>query len=309
MRRISATLVIALLVVLILLTYMFFFQVSFHEVAIKVRFGHADEGSVIRDPGLKFRWPWPIESIHRFDIRLRTLDLPETEIKTADDKNVVFGAYAVWQIENPYVFFTSLQGVGDAENQMRTVISGYIAAVVGQTALSDFVSLDAEHVDESYDRLLARIRDLSAPQLLSQHGIALREVSVRRISLPQETTQQVFESMRQERNKIAASYREEGKSQAAAIVAQATAEADQIMAFADRRAQEVRSEGIQAATALFEKIAAEDSEFFEWLRWLDALKAALAQNTTIFIDEQSPLHGPFVQPPVSIEPEAQQHEE
>ena len=41
-----------------------------------------------------------------------------------------------------------------------------------------------------------------------------------------------------------------------------------------------------------------DRELFEWLRWLDALKATLKQRTTIFLDQDSPLFGPFVNPPV-----------
>ena len=66
-----------------------------------------------------------------------------------------------------------------------------------------------------------------------------------------------------------------------------------------RRAKEIESAGIQASTRILALIAPEDREFFEWLRWLDALKQSLAQKTTFFLDERSPLFEPFVRPPVA----------
>lgn len=309
MKRLSVpTLVVASLVVLILLARMFTYQVGFNQVAVKVRLGQADEDSVVREPGLKLKWPPPIERVVLFDTRLRTLDLPETEIKTVDGKNVIVGLYAVWRVADALQFFKERDR---AEEQMRSRIAQQMAAVIGQASLADFVNLDAAQVDRNYDRLLAEMRDLTAERdgqvvhvggvwqgLMNDYGVDVVELGVRRISLPKETTQQVFESMRQERSRIATRYREEGKSRAAAIVAQAEQQEKQILAFAQRLAQEIRSAGTQAATRIYAQIQTEDREFFEWLRWLDALRAALAQRTTIFLDQNSPLWAPFVQPPV-----------
>lgn len=298
------TLLVAGLVVLILVIFAFSYQVSFHEVAIKVRFGQADEQSVVREPGLRFRWPWPIESVASYDVRLRTLDTPEAEIKTVDGKNVIVSAYAVWQIEEPLQFYRRVprRSVEEAEKQMRSRISQVQAAVIGQSTLADFVNLDAEQTDRSYDRLLQQMRDGVAPGLLADYGIAVRRIGIRRISLPREAAEQVFESMRQERSKLAARYRQEGRSRAEGIKARAEANAKQILAFAERRAKEIESAGIRASTRILEMIPREDREFFEWLRWLDALEASLAQKTTIFLDMKSPLFAPFVQPPVAVPP-------
>ncbi len=302
MNRVSiSTLIIGGLVVCILLTYAFTYQVAFHEVAIKVRLGRADQDSVMRTPGLKFRLPWPVEAIQTYDIRLRTMDTPETEVKTFDGKNVIIGAYAIWQIENPLQFFKRVRTVAEAERQMRSRIGQVQAAVIGQSNLSDFVNLDAAQVDANFDRILTTMRDGVAPKLLEDYGVAVQEIGIRRISLPKETTQQVFASMTQERNKQATTYREEGKAEAAAIVARAAQEANQILSFAERKAEEIRSAGTQAATRIYARIQDEDREFFEWLRWLDALRAALSQQTTIFLDEKSPFFAPFVNPPVSYE--------
>jgi len=302
MSRVSLpTVLVAILVVAILLAYAFSYQVGFNEVAVKVRLGRADENSVIREPGLRFRWPWPVESITKYDVRLRTLDTPESEIKTVDGKNVIVGAYAVWQIADPLQFYRRVpfRSVSEAEKQMRARITQVQAAVIGQSTLADFVNLDAAETDRNYDRLLAQMLDGVAAGLLADYGIRVRQIGIRRISLPKEAAQQVFESMRQERNKLAARYRQEGKSRAEGIKARAEANAKQILAFAERRAREIESAGIRASTRILETIPAEDRDFFVWLRWLDALQATLSQKTTIFLDQESPFFEPFVRPPAT----------
>jgi membrane protease subunit HflC len=290
------TIIVALLVVLILLAYAFTFQVDFYDAAVKIRLGKAQE--TVTTPGLKWRWPWPIESIARYDIRLRTLDLPETEIKTADGKNVIFGAYAVWRIEDALQLHKRSPSIADVEEQMRSRISQVQAAMVGQRTLEDFVNLDRELLEASYDDMLAAMLDRVKDGLRRDYGVRVERIGVRRISLPQEVTQDVFKSMIQDRKTQAARYREEGKSRADAITARAEADARQIMSFAQRKAQEIRSAGYQASARILAQIDQEDREFFEYLRWLDALKASLKQRTTIFLDIDSPLFEPFVSPPL-----------
>ena len=299
MSRISATnLCFGGLVVLILLAFAFTHQVAFNEVAVRVRFGKADASSVIDQPGLKFRWPWPVDLIQTYDKRLRTLDTPETEIKTVDGKMVIVGAYVVWRLTDPLKFYLRVpeRSVAGAEKLMRPLLSQAQAAVIGQTTLSDFVSLDTEQKDATYERLLTQMLEGVKPQV-EGYGIEVRRIGLRRISLPKEATQQVFASMQQERNRLAARYRQEGKSKAEGIKARAEANAQQILAFANRRAKEIESAGIAASTQILKKIQQEDANLFILLRELDALRAALSQKTTIFLDEKSPLFDPFVRPP------------
>lgn len=317
MSRVSLpTLFIAGLVVLILLAFACTHEVAFNEVAVKVRAGHADANSVIREPGIKFRWPWPIEEIETYDIRLHVLDTPEIEIKTADGKNVIVASYAVWVIEDPLKLYSSVPGhsVAEVENQMRSRLTQAQAGVIGKSTLSDFVSLDGAQTEASYGALLKKMLDgvetredgtsvdIGVRQTVKRdYGIDIKKIGIRRISLPKDATQQVFESMRQERNRMAATYRQEGKSKAEGIKARAEQAAKQILAFADTRAQEITSAGVKASTRILSQIPEADRDFFEWLRWLDALKAALEQKTTIFLDEKSPFFDPFVRPPVSPE--------
>jgi membrane protease subunit HflC len=301
------TLLTATIVVAVLLVYMFTYQVRFSEVAVKVRFGKVV--GIVGEPGLGLRWPWPIETIKKYDVRLRVLDTLESEIKTKDGKNIIVGNYALWRIKDPLKFHNVVKTVPAAEETLRARIDQRRVAVVGNVDLSAFVNLDQEAVNASYDALehaLLRGQQETGTgaslqdAVLNDFGIELVKVDIRRVSLPEETTRSVFEQMVAERQAEAARFREAGKSRAESITARAESDAKQILAFANRKAAEIEATGIEAATTILEQIEREDAEFFEWLRWLDALKVALRERSTIFLDSSSDLFRHF-QAPVPLE--------
>ena len=225
----------------------------------------------------------------------------------------MIGIYAIWRIKEPLKFMKKVKTVAEAEKQLRGRINTRRAAVIGNEDLSAFVNLNKTRVDDTYDRIEDNLlneriedgdgKDTSLKEgVLNDYGIELVRVGIRRISLLETTTQSVFQQMVAERQKEAARFREEGKSQAQTVVAQAEAASQQILAFAGRKAAETRTQGIRASTRILEQIAAEDAEFFEWLRWLDALRVSLRQRSTIFLDSDSALFEPFVAPPAALEP-------
>jgi len=297
MRKIPiASFATALVLVCVLLAYMFTYQVRFSEVAVRVRLGKADEGSVVNEPGIKPRYPWPIDSVVKYDRRLQLTDTPETEIKTRDGKNIIVGLYALWRIDDPLKFLTSVETVNVAVQQMRTRINKAKAEAVGERDMSTFVSLDDAQIRQNYAELEQQLLDSAGPGLRSDYGIELVQLGIRRISLPEEVTQSVFQQMIQEREALATRYRQEGIARANAIKGQADSDAEQILSFADRKAQEIESTGIQASTRILAGIAPEDREFFNYLRWLDALKASLKERATIFLDANSSFYKHFEKP-------------
>jgi modulator of FtsH protease HflC len=311
MKRISfATWLTAGIVVAVLVIYALTFQVRFSEVAVRVRWGKPV--GVVKAPGIYWRWPWPIETNRKYDQRLRTLDAKEAQVNTKDGRSVIVGVYAIWKIKDPYVFSisTSSGTVAEVEQQLRNRINQRRAAVIGNENLSSFINLNEEVVEKSYNELETAMLTGQQTEVgqtgsslqeaaLKDFGIHVEKVALRRISLPEDTTQKVFEQMMAERQKVAAQFREGGKARAEAITAQAEGARKQILAFADSKGAEYKSEGVKAGTSILEKIQAEDADFFEWLRWLDALKAALKQKSTIFLDSNSALFKPFVEPPTS----------
>ncbi|MBN2448049.1 MAG: hypothetical protein JXO22_15070 [Phycisphaerae bacterium] len=293
-----ATLIVAAGLFVLFAIYACSFQVRFSDVVVKVTLGKADESSVYDQPGWKFRWPWPIETITRYDRRLRTLDIPELEIKTRDEKNVIVGAYALWKITNPLQFYKSAPNELGAIEQIRARLNQVRAAAVGRREMIEFVNLNEAILNASYDALEAEMLSEAKAGIAKDYGVDLVRFELRRNSLPTEATQAVFEQMRKEREIKATGYAQAGKSAASTIEAKAKANADQIMSFAARRAQEIASAGVQASTHILARIEDQDREFFEWLRWLDAVKAALQQRSTIFLDSNSPMFRVLNEPAV-----------
>ena len=296
MKRIPLpTVITAIILVLILATYSITYQVRFSEAAVKVRFGKPKD--VVTNPGLKLKWPYPIETVKNYDIRLRVLDTPETEIKTVDAQNVIVGCFAIWHIKDPLLFFITVPAEHTAEDKLRDRINESRAKVIGQHNWSDFVNLDTKLVEERYAQIEREMLEDCQAGIEKDYGVKVQRVGIWRVSLPEEATDSVQKSMKQERNRMAARYREEGESLKEAIIARADSQSKQILAFAERKAKELEAAGVKASQRIFEQIAKEDTEFFIWLRWLEALQVALAQRTTIFLDSNSEVFKRFSEPP------------
>lgn len=286
----------ALVLIVILVFYAITYQVRFSESVVKVRLGRP-VGDPISKPGLKFKWPPPIETVRHYDVRLRMLDTPETEIKTADGQNIIVGCFAIWKIADPLLFYQRVPVERTAEEKLRARVNESRAKVIGQHAWADFVNLDSELIERNWKQIEKEMLDAAAGGILTDYGVKLERIGIWRISLPEEATQSVQKSMIQERNRMAARYREEGESIKQAIIARAQSQSDQVMAFTERKAKEIEGAGVRAAQRVFEQIPEQDADFFIWLRWLDALESSLKTKTTIFIDSHNELFKHFAEPP------------
>ena len=80
----------------VLLLYMCTFQVKFTEVAIVKTWGKPADNP-ITTPGLKFKWPYPIEQAKLYDKRTRILSDRTEETRTEDGKNLLLTTYTLWK--------------------------------------------------------------------------------------------------------------------------------------------------------------------------------------------------------------------
>lgn len=299
MKRIPLpTIITAAALILILVIYALTFQVRFNEAAVRVRFGRP-ASAAITAPGLKFRWPPPFETVQKYDTRLRVLNTNESEIKTRDGQNIVVGCFAVWRVADPLQFLIRVKSIGEAEKVLRQRIEEIRATVIGRHDLAEFVNLDRGAVDSSFDTIQAEMLADAGQGIRTDYGIELSRVAIRRISLPDSATQTVQEAMKKDRERLATRYTKEGEAAREAIKAEAESVRDRILQFADRRAQEITSEGVKATTGILASIQAEDEDFYLWLRSLEALEASLKQKATIFMDSSSELFDAFMRPEVS----------
>lgn len=293
------TLITALLLVVMLVVYWVTYEVRYSESVVKIRLGKPV--ATVRDPGLHFKWPPPIEYVKKLDNRFEVLEVKETEVQTADQQNIIVGVFAVWRIEDPLLYYKRLESETKARESLSSRVSETRAKILGQHRWSDLINLDQQRVDQSWDRVEAdMLADLKS-DIATEYGIELKRVGLRRVSLPEEATAKVLEAMQKERERLAEKFVKEGEALRESVKARAESERDSILAFAERKAREIESAGIRAAERIFARIPSEDTEFFNWLRTLEAIEAAFAGGRgTIFLGSEDPISRTIAAPPRSL---------
>jgi membrane protease subunit HflC len=278
------TILIGCLLALALLSRMFLYQVRYDQVAIRTLFDRADANSVQETPGLKWRLPWPIHQVTHYSKRLQLLEDRLEELQTADGKSVIVRTYLTWRIADPLAFYVALKDPAEAKRQLssrlrevRGIISGY--------RLDQLVNEDRKAI--ALDAIEGKARDAVQQSLDDAgYGLEVESVGVYRIILPETTTGKVFETMIATRERLADEALQEGQAQASAIRSDAESARERILAFAERRAQAIRSQGDREASREYDEFA-RNEEFAIFIRQLEALEKMLGHNTTFVLSAES----------------------
>ncbi|MEE9294752.1 MAG: SPFH domain-containing protein, partial [Phycisphaerae bacterium] len=214
------TLLAAVLVVLILGFYMCTFQVRFTEVAIIKTFGQPSDDT-LSEPGLKFKWPWPIQSVVTYDKRIRILEDRTEETITADSKNVIVTTSTFWTIEDPYLFHERFERDEDGERQLRNAIRSQKKAVIGQYDFANLVSTNP--ADRKLRQMEKEMLEPLRAGWRNEYGVDVKYFGITKLTLPESVTKAIFDSMKKNEENKAANYKAEGDAQAARIIADARA--------------------------------------------------------------------------------------
>jgi len=133
-----------------------------------------------------------------------------------------------------------------------------------------------------------KIARLTSEQALNSFGIAIEQVGIERVTLPEVNTRYVFERMRAERAQFAERYRAEGKQEADAINAQTDAEKTVLLAEARKSAEETRGKAEAEVARIYSAAHQEQPDLYRFLREIETLKKVVNQNTTLVLDADSP---------------------
>lgn len=279
------TLAIAVFLVLALALELVAFQVRETERAVVLTFGEATRE--IKEPGLYGKWPWPVEQVVRFDGRVRVLEGPLEECQTEDGKSLVVGSFVAWRVGDPLAFLKALGGVDAAERALERDLRDAQAKAIGRHPWGALVAAERERLrwDDVERDLAAALAERVVRQYRS--GIAIELVGIRRLALPETTTERVFERMKAEREARAAEILSQGEAEAAALKAEA--ERERLLALDQAKADERRlvAEAEKAAAEHF-AVFGQDQDLAIFLRKLEALKRVLAKRSTIVLDTKTP---------------------
>ncbi len=282
------SIIAAIVLVAVLAFYMCTFQVRSTEVAIKKTFGEADEEPIAIDEddrsffaGLHAKWPWPIQSVAKYDKRLRILVDRIEETPTRDSKQIVLTTFTAWTIADPYKFHTRYQTVDAAEDVLRNRIRSIKKAVIGNHDFSEFVS--TRESDRQMRAIEQEMMTALADDARESFGIDIQAFGIKQLSLPSNVTQAVFETMKSTQKIKADTYRSEGNAEGSRILASAEASAERIRAVVQRKVDEIEAQGLEEVGRIY-KAFAEHQELRIFLDKLHALERILRDRVELFMD-------------------------
>lgn len=291
--------VVAGVIVLAILAFMTTYSVRFTEKAVVTTFGKASAESIRENPGMGFRWPYPIQNVIKYDTRKQVVEaLPQT-VATRDESQLIVSAFVTWRVTDPLKFYQlygrgsrPIDHVREASDTLRGSLSSALSAV-SQYRLDELLSIEpgasklGELEAKIKERLLSREAAGGSGKALAEGGIEVVTVAIANIQMPEAITQSVFDSMKARRTRIAAASVETGKAEAQAIRSSAESDAAIIMDFVKQRADTIRSQGDQEA-AQYYAMMKEDSELAVFLRSLDIMRAGLGKTTTVVMPMSAP---------------------
>ncbi len=267
--------------------YAFTYVVQQTQSALVLRFGAVRQ--VANAPGLYFKLPAPFEQVFYLDNRVLDLDLPAQEIIAADQKRLVVDAFTRYRISDPLRFYQTLNNIPRANSQLASVVNAQVRSV-----LADATFLAVVRTDRS--KLMTRIRE-DVNREAERFGVAIVDVKLRRVDLPEANSQAVFQRMQTERQREAAEARALGGQQAQEIRARAEREATIIVAEAQRKADETRGQGDGERNRIFAETFSKDPEFFAFYRSMQAYEAGLKSgDTRMVLSPDSPFFRFFNDP-------------
>ncbi|RMH30161.1 MAG: hypothetical protein D6693_01120 [Planctomycetota bacterium] len=298
--RFSLLLVFAAVIVLGFIGFMLTYTVRFTEVGVVTTFGSANEESVVREAGLKWRAPYPVQKVTKYDTRVRVLNTRSETLQTADNRQVIAQAFVAWRVSDPLRFFQRFGGAGadardhyrEAQRAVEDLVRGALGAVSGYT-FSDLFAADGSRLAELEAELLDRLRgDADGTRRLADLGIEAEFVGISQLVLPAETTEAVFARMKAQRERLAAEATSRGEALAQTIINDAESAAARIRAFAEQRAEQIRVQGeIEAAQYIATLNQAKNLAVF--LDQLEFMKKLLGRNTTLVLSTAMPGLGIF----------------
>ena len=276
MNKSSYLLVFAALIVGI--AFNSFFIVDEKEKAIVFQFGEAVRTDI--DVGFSFKLPI-VQEVKKYDARIQTLDEAPDRILTVESKYLLVDSFIKYRISDVLTFYKANNGSFNSLNSLLGQRSEFILKnQFGKRTVKEVVSGER---DELMSTMLNQLND-SVVDL----GVEIIDFRVKRIDLPSNLSNSVYERMRTERNRLAEELRSEGKEIAREIRAIADKDKVVILAEAYKKSEQLRGEGDAEATAIYAEAYSVDPEFYEFTRSLKAYTETFQNKSDVMlIDSES----------------------
>lgn len=295
---------IIILAILIIIGSMSFYVVDETEQVVITQFGKPI-GESIREPGLKFKVPYYTATV--FPKNLLEWDAEPGQIPTLDKTFIWVDPFARWKIVDPLKFFQTLNNENAAIARLNDIINSTIRNTITSNPLLEAVrntdrKLEMDEMDMSLtgeqgnvvigtvktgrEEIEKRILNEAQPKL-TEFGIELVDVKIKRINYEEGVQESVFGRMIAERKQIAEKFRSEGQGEARKIEGDREKEMKKITSEAYRTSQEIKGKADAEATQIYAQAFGKDPEFYSFTQTLDIYKQSIDKESSLILSTDS----------------------
>ena len=257
-----------------LLLYGSFFVVNEKERAIVFQFGEAVRPDI--PVGLQFKIPL-IQEVKKFDARIQTLDEEPDRILTVESKYLLVDSFIKYRITDVLTFYKAT-GNGNF-NSLNSLLGQRSEA----TLKDNFATRTVTEVISGERDELMNILLTSLNNEVKDLGIEIIDFRVKRIDLPSNLSNSVYERMKTERQELAEKLRSEGNEIAREKRAEADKERVVILADAYKQSQQLRGEGDATAASIYAESFSKNPEFYEFTRSMKAYVETFENKSDVML--------------------------
>jgi membrane protease subunit HflC len=242
---------IGLPVILLVVWVFFTFTVDERENALLLKFGEIVESDY--EPGL--HWKIPVyHTVRKFDNRILTIDARPSSFFTGEQKDLIVDSYVKWRIADVVTYFKATAGdERRAGDLLYQVINNGLRDEFGKRTIQEVVAGDRQDIMG----IMTELASKKAETL----GIEVIDVRIKKIELPPQVSESVYNRMRTGRERVARDIRSKGSEAAERIQADADRQSSVVLAEAYRDSEIVRGEGDAKATDIYAKAFGKNREF------------------------------------------------
>ena len=249
------------------------FLIDEKEDGIVFQFGEAIKSDL--PTGLNFKLPI-VQNVKKYDSRLQTLDEEPNRILTVESKYLIVDSFVKYKITDVRTFYDATSGsFVNLNNLLGQRTAFELKNQFGRRTVTELVSGER-------DQLMTAMRD-NLGDSVSDLGIEIIDFRVKRIDLPPELSNSVYERMRSERNRLAEELRAEGNELSNEIRSTADKEKVIILAEAYKTSEQIRGDGDATAAAIYAESFSGDPEFYEFTRSMKAYDATFNNKSDVLL--------------------------
>jgi len=280
-------------------------------------------GKPVISAGLHLKVPF-IQEVRLFDKRILEWDGDSNQIPTKDKKFIWVDTTARWRINDAMKFAETVRTESAAQTRLDSILDGATRDVISNHNLVeavrntntimdqikerkqqaekrskdpvkaiDVLDVEEEEITGELEAILVGRERLSemiharAKDKLTDLGIQLIDVQLRRIAYEKSVEAKVYDRMISERNRIAEKIRSIGKGEQAKIQGKLNQDLKEIESTAYRKSQEIRGRAEAEAISIYARSLGQDPNFFEFTRTLDAYRKTLKDKGSFIMSTDS----------------------